>query len=189
LDLKNLIDLGGFCKICKTQTDLGNSPSHRGLSAKWPYLLLPLDRNRTVARGYSGGSGGWWRQRPGGRGARVSGEKWRVDHGEHEGALTGRRDGRRTADIGEEKLWRLKAVAVFRCSIGDDEGLRRCNVSTWTSRWPRLGRADDGGGESGYGGELAGSAWPKRRRCTGGLPATASARVRRGQGSGRGAWG
>jgi hypothetical protein len=23
-----------------------------------------------------------------------------------------------------------KAVAVFRCSIGDDEGLRRCNAST-----------------------------------------------------------
>jgi hypothetical protein len=31
---------------------MGNSPSHRGLSAKWPYLLLPLDRERTVARGY-----------------------------------------------------------------------------------------------------------------------------------------
>jgi hypothetical protein len=50
---------------------------------------------------------------------------------EHEGALTGRRDGRRTADNGEQKLWRrLKAVAVFRCSIGDDEGLKRCNAST-----------------------------------------------------------
>jgi hypothetical protein len=58
---------GGFLQdLQDTKTDLENSPSHRGLSAKWPYLLLPLDRNRTVARGYSGGTGGWWRWRPGG---------------------------------------------------------------------------------------------------------------------------
>jgi hypothetical protein len=32
---------------------MGNSPFHRGSSAKWPCLLLPLDRERTVAaRGY-----------------------------------------------------------------------------------------------------------------------------------------
>jgi hypothetical protein len=33
-----------------TEIDLGKSPFHRGLSAKPPYHILPLDRNRTAAR-------------------------------------------------------------------------------------------------------------------------------------------
>jgi hypothetical protein len=191
------IFVGGFPENWQdTNLDFINRGFLRGLSEKRASSsFLRLNRAGELSAG-----GLWAAAVPTvmARGAVAGGGRRRGVHGEHGGALTGRGDGRRMAGDGEQKhRRRLMAVVVFWWLIGDDEGLRRCSTSTWTSWRPRLGPADNGGGESCCGGELAGSApgggcgtklRSGRRRTVLGEVGQARARGFMGRGRGKCTW-
>jgi hypothetical protein len=119
-----------------------------------------------VARSYSGGSGGWRRRRPRGRGARVKRAKRRGDRGGLKGALTLEGKGCKRTSGGQlrrpARSARAAALGGLPC---DTRWRRRCGSRSWSSWWHRLAPGIDELDESGKGHRRRRAA---RRRCKGG---------------------
>jgi hypothetical protein len=86
-------------------------------------LLLPCVQ-QAGDRGPPTASGRWWRQRPGTRGARVSGGKRRGDHGDPMGMLT--LDGIHHEDGLRRRAWQQAAVQWRQQLSGDYFTTGRC---------------------------------------------------------------
>jgi hypothetical protein len=120
-----------------TETDLNISPLLRGLSAKSPFFFLAFSRQGTGAP--PAASGRRWRQRPGTRGDRVSGENREETTGIPGACSPWTGFIRRMACGGEHgNRRRSKVAAVFQRPAVDGKGRSLSNSASWGYWWRRL---------------------------------------------------
>jgi hypothetical protein len=129
-----------MCKRCKTHKDNKGLQKRTGsLLLNWHLLLPSLHyHGRPIGELHPMAAPATCTA----RGPKWGGEKEEEVEGISQTCSPGWRGDGKAAVGGKQR--RPHAVVVLQRLIGDEESLRRCSASTWSSWRPRLGPADDG---------------------------------------------